>query len=928
MQRLYLLDAYALIYRAYYGLINAPRINSKGQNTSAVYGFVNTLEEVRQKERPDLLAIAFDPAGPTFRHEAYAEYKAQREATPEDIRSAVPVIKDIARAYRIPLLEVPGYEADDVIGTVAKMAARAGYEVRMITPDKDYAQLVEPAILMQKPGRAAQPWELMGPAEVCAKYGFERPEQMIDYLALMGDAADNIPGCPGVGPKTATKLVAEFGTVENLIASTDRLKGALRKKIEEHTEDLRFSKFLTRIKTDVPLPDGFSLDGLAVAEPDKEALLKIFTQLEFRTLIDRVLGKGAQKAPQKAPEMLDLFASEPTEEPEKFSEPSISAYDKTVQHYTLLDNEEDIAEFARSLLTKEKVSLDTETTSVDALCAKMVGMSISFAENEAFYIPVFPDDDERTRNRLAHFRPFFEDERIAKIGQNMKYDLTVLGNYGCHLRGTLLDTMLAHYVLQPEQPHNMDALAEAYLHYRTIHIDQLIGPRSKNQRNMADLTPQEIYEYACEDADVTLRLWHVLEAELAKEPRLERVFREIEMPLMPVLARMERHGVRLDVEALNASATGLNERMLVLEHEIHELAGHAFTITSPRQVGEVLFGELKLADRARKTRSGQYSTSEEDLQKIRSKHPIVQKILDYRGLRKLLNTYIEALPKLVDPATGRIHTSFNQAVTATGRLSSSNPNLQNIPVRGEDGREIRKAFVPEPGEVFLSADYSQVELRIMAHLSGDPHMLAAFREGHDVHAATAMRIYKKESLDDVTRDERRKAKTANFGIIYGISAYGLRERLDIPIAEAKDLIANYFATYPKVRDFIDSCHETARRQGYIETEFGRRRYLPDITSHNSVVRGFAERNAVNAPIQGTAADIIKIAMIRIDRRLHAEGLHAAMVLQVHDELNFSVPVNELDAVRRIVVEEMEHAYAMSVPLVADCGTGENWLEAH
>jgi len=927
MQKLYLLDAYALIYRAYYGLINAPRINSKGQNTSAIYGFVNTLEEVRQKEHPDLLAIAFDPVGPTFRHEAYPEYKAQREETPEDIRAAVPVIKDIIRAYRIPLLEVPGYEADDVIGTVAKIAARAGFEVRMVTPDKDYAQLVEPHILMQKPGRAAQPWEILGPDEVCVKYGFNEPEQMIDYLALMGDTADNIPGCPGVGPKTASKLIAQFGNIETLLDSTDQLKGAQKKKVEENAEKIRFSKFLTRIKTDVPLPDDFDLSRLAVVEPDKEALRTLFTELEFRTLIDRVLD-GDDKKPKRRPEMLDLFASDSPDGQEKFSDASISAYDKTVQKYYLVEKEEEIKELCRKLLTNEKVSLDTETTSTEALSAKLVGLSFATQENEAFYVPTFPNDSERTRQLLDIFRPLYENEKILKVGQNLKYDLTVLGNYGIELRGPLFDTMLAHYVLQPELRHNMDYLAEAYLHYRNIHIDQLIGPRGKNQRNMADLSPTEVYEYACEDADVTLRLMHVLQAELQRFPKLEKVFREIEMPLMPVLARMERNGIRLDADALKSSEAGLKARMEAIGHEIFQLAGHPFTITSPRQVGEVLFGELQLAEKVKKTKIGQYSTSEEDLQKVRSKHPIVQKILDYRGLKKLLSTYVEALPKLVNPRTGRIHTSFNQAVTATGRLSSSNPNLQNIPVRGEDGREIRKAFVPEPGEVFFSADYSQIELRIMAHLSRDPHLLAAFREGHDVHAATAMRIYKKERIEDVSRDERRKAKTANFGIIYGISAFGLKDRLDVPFIEAKELINSYFEMYPQVMDFIEQSRETARRQGYIETEFGRRRYLPDINSRNSVVRGFAERNAVNAPIQGTAADIIKLAMIRIDDRLRREGLRAKMVLQVHDELNFSVPPEELETVKRLVVEEMENAYAMSVPLVADCGEGDNWLEAH
>ena len=922
MDKLYLLDAYALIYRAYYALIRTPRINSKGQNTSAIFGFVNTLEEILRKEQPAYLAIAFDPAGKTFRHEAFPDYKAQREATPEDIRFAVPIIKDIIRAYHIPILEVPGYEADDVIGTIAKKAAAEGLEVRMVTPDKDYAQLVEPHILMQRPGHGAAPWELLGPEEVKAKYGLQDPLQVIDYLALMGDAADNIPGCPGVGPKTAAKLIQEFGSVEALLENTERLKGAQKTKVESNAEQIRFSKFLTTIKVDVPLT--LDLPSLKKAEPDREALIKLFTDLEFRSFLNRLQGT-TPTAPKKGPVQLDLFASEPTDGQENFSAPVFSTLETVPTDYYLIDSEASMRELCSLLLTNEIVSLDTETTSTDALTAKLVGLSFSTEKGKAWYVPVSRETEEALKI-VEIFRPLYENAKILKVGQNLKYDLTVLASYGVTLAPPMFDTMLAHYVVQPELRHNMDYMAEVYLKYRTIHIDELIGPKGRTQKNMADLDPRDIYKYACEDADITLQLMAPLEKEMA-ENGVEKVFRDIEMPLMPVLARMERNGVRLDTQALDSIAHDFNTRLQTLETEIYDMAGHPFLITSPRQVGDVLFGEMHLSDKVKKTKSGQYSTSEEVLQTVRGKHPIVGKILDYRGLKKLLSTYVEALPKLINPATGHIHTSFNQAVTATGRLSSSNPNLQNIPVRGEDGREIRKAFIPEPGEMFFSADYSQIELRIMAHLSQDPHMVEAFLSGEDVHAATAGKIFGK-AVADVTRDERRKAKTANFGIIYGISAFGLAERMDVSRTEAKELIDSYFKTYPKIQEYIAKAVERAREKGYIETAFGRRRYLPDINSHNSVVRGYAERNAVNAPIQGTAADIIKLAMIRVQQRLDSEKLKARMILQVHDELNFSVPQDELDAVRRIVVEEMEHAFTMSVPLIAECGEGTNWLEAH
>lgn len=922
MEKLFLLDAYALIYRAYYALIRAPRINSKGRNTSAIYGFVNTLEELLRKEKPDYIAVAFDPAGKTFRHEAYADYKAQREATPEDIKASVPIIKDIIRAYNIPILEVAGFEADDVIGTMAKLGEKAGLEVRMVTPDKDYAQLVSRNVLQQRPGKGGNPWEILGPEEVCEKYGLPTTTSVIDYLALMGDSADNIPGCPGIGPKTAAALMQQFGSIENMLAHTDQLKGAQKKKIEDNAEEIRFSKFLTTIRTDVPV--SLDLDELRTKEIDDVALRKIFEDLEFRTFIERRFSKPAP-APKKEPFMLDLFASNPPESQEIQKNAEILAFNDASVKYYLVDNEEEMRKICKIILTREKICFDCETTSTDAIRAELVGMSFAAEPFEAWYVPV-PAGRDAAQRVVEIFRPVFEAEKIMKVGQNMKYDLTVLASYGVEVRGDMFDTMLAHYVVQPELHHNMDYLAEIYLNYRTIHIEELIGPKGRSQKSMRDLTPQEVYRYACEDADITLRLMEPL-TQAMRDAGVEDVFRKIEMPLMPVLMRMERNGVLLDTDALREIELQFQERLQTIEKEIYRLAGHEFLISSPRQVGEVLFGELKLSDKAKKTKSGQYSTGEEVLQTLAHKHPIVGQILSHRALKKLLSTYVEALPRLVNPATGHIHTSFNQAVTATGRLSSSNPNLQNIPVRGEDGREIRKAFIPEEGEVFFSADYSQIELRIMAHLSQDAALCEAFNSGHDIHAATAARIFHKD-IGDVSRDERRKAKTANFGIIYGISAFGLAERMGVSRGEAKELISSYFETYPSVREYISSSIDSARDKGYIETAFGRRRYLPDINSHNAVVRGYAERNAVNAPIQGTAADIIKLAMIAIDRRLRTEDFRAKMILQVHDELNFSCPKDELERLRTMVVGEMERAFQMRVPLVADCGEGSNWLEAH
>ncbi|MBQ6227388.1 MAG: DNA polymerase I [Prevotella sp.] len=921
MDKLFLFDAYALIYRAYYAFIRAPRINSKGQNTSAILGFCNTLQEILSKEKPKYLGVAFDPHGLTFRNEIFPEYKAQREKTPEDILLAVPIIKDILDAMNIPVLMVEGFEADDVIGTLAKAAVGEGVETYMLTSDKDYGQLIGDTVKMYRP-RHGGGYEVIGTAQINEKYGISRPSQVIDLLALMGDAADNFPGCPGVGEKTAVKLINEFDTVDNLLEHTDQLKGALKKKVEEHVDDIRLSKTLATIKTDVPVT--LDLEKLKVTDPDEPRLRKIFDELEFKSLIDKFLNKP-KISPQNVNLQLDLFGEFQPADGEVEKNSSFESL-KTIDHdYQLVEKQEDIKKLCDFLLTFDFLSLDTETTSTNPIEAELVGLSFSVHENQAFYVPV-PASQSEAQQVVEIFRPLYENPRILKIGQNIKYDMQVLANYGISLEGELWDTMIAHYLIQPELRHNMDLLAEVYLNYKTIHIDELIGPKGKNQRSMRDLTPSEVYEYAAEDADVTLKLKRVLEPKL-KEVGAERLFYEIEMPLVPVLASMERNGVCIDTDSLAETSKAFTRRMHDIEHQIYELAGEEFNISSPKQVGDILFSKLKIVEKPKKTKTGQFVTSEEILQALKGKHEIVEKILDYRGLRKLLSTYIDTLPLLINPKTQHIHTSFNQTVTATGRLSSSDPNLQNIPVRGEDGKEIRKAFIPEPGCLFFSADYSQIELRVMAHLSGDENMINAFIEGHDIHAATAANIYK-EDIDKVTSDQRRKAKRANFGIIYGITVFGLAERLEIERSEARQLIDGYFETFPKVREYMEKSKEMAREKGYVETFFHRRRYLPDINSRNATVRGFAERNAINAPIQGSAADIIKVAMIRIYQRFKEEHLRSKMILQVHDELNFSVVPEEKGRVEAIVKEEMENAYHLRVPLVADAGWGANWLEAH
>lgn len=920
MDKLFLLDAYALIYRSYYAFIKNPRINSKGLNTSAILGFLNTLNEVLTKEKPTHIGVAFDH-GKTFRNEAFPAYKAQREETPEDIKQSVPIIKQLLEAYHIPILQAEGFEADDVIGTLATEAGNAGIATYMLTPDKDYGQLVGPNVFIYRP-RHGGGYEVMGEKEVMDKYGIASPSQVVDLLALMGDTADNFPGCPGVGEKTASKLVQEFGSIDALLHHTDQLKGKMREKVEQATDDIRMSHFLATIRTDVPIE--LNLEDLKVTDPDEEKLRTLFAELEFKALAAKILKKSENK-PKTSNIQPDLFGDFPTESQESAENSRFSTLKTTPHDYQLIEDEAVMREICDFFRTKKNLSLDTETTSTDAISAELVGLSFAVEENQAFYVPV-PAGRDAAQKIVDIFKPLYEDPDILKIGQNIKYDYEVLRRYGVELRGRMFDTMLAHYLIQPELHHNMDYMAETLLGYQTIHIEELIGTKGKNQKSMRDLQPSQIYEYAAEDADITLKLKNILEPKL-KEAGVEQLFWEIEMPLVPILAEMEMTGVRIDTESLKETSRIFNERMAEYERKIYEEAGESFNISSPRQVGDILFGKMKIVDKPKKTKTGQYVTSEEVLVQLKHKAPIVENILNYRGLKKLLGTYVDALPKLINPCTGRIHTSFNQAITATGRLSSSDPNLQNIPIRDDDGKEIRKCFIPEPGCLFFSADYSQIELRIMAHLSGDDNMVEAFRVGHDIHAATAAKIWH-VPVDAVTAEQRKQAKQANFGIIYGITTYGLAQRMNIDNREARQLIDDYFATFPKVQAYMEQAKETCRAKGYAETLFHRRRYLPDIHSKNATVRGFAERNAINAPIQGSEADIIKVAMIRIHDRFRREGIRSKMILQVHDELNFSVYPEEKEQVERIVIEEMQQAYPLSVPLTADAGWGNNWLEAH
>ena len=951
-KKLFLIDAYAIIYRAYYAFIRAPRINSKGLNTSAIYGFVNTLDDVLKREKPTHIAVAFDPKGPTFRHEAFDQYKAQREATPEDIKLAVPYIKKILEAYNIPILEVPGFEADDVIGTVSKMAEKADFKVFMLTPDKDYGQLVSDHIFMYRPKHTGG-FEIMGPPEICAKYELDSHEQVIDLLGLMGDSSDNIPGCPGVGEKTASKLLKTFGSIDALLTRTHELKGTLKTKIEQNKEQIIFSRFLATIRLDVPI--AFDEQALKVEPVNELALKNLFDDLEFKTMIQSKFGAkpftslppdapttSIQFAPSKAvsrqTSLFDAFdQTDNTASTTKHTVLKIpeikndqvlegqKSIHNTAHTYLLVDTKIKRSDLISKLFMQKSVCFDTETTGVDVFTAEMVGMSFCFSKFEAYYVPL-PAEHSEAQAVVHEFKPFFQATHIEKIGQNIKFDLHMLTRYGIALKGKLFDTMIAHYLVQPDLRHGMDYLAEIYLNYRTIRYEELVGSKGKNQMDIRFVDPDLLCNYAAEDADITFQLKLILEEEL-RQYKLERLFYDMEMPLMLVLAKMEQNGIRIDSLALRQSSEILSAQAVDLEQEIRKIAGFDFNVSSPAQVGEVLFERLKLDVKAKKTKTGQYSTTEDVLEKLQSKHPIVAKILDYRGLRKLLSTYIDALPQLVNPKTAKVHTSFNQTVAATGRLSSTNPNLQNIPIRDAQGKEIRKAFIPDAGCVFLSADYSQIELRIMAHLSQDANMLAAFHSGQDIHTATAAKIFKL-SLDQVNADMRRKAKTANFGIIYGISTFGLAERLSIPRAEAKALIDDYFETFPDVKRYMDACVQRAKETGFVETIFGRKRYLTDINSQNSIVRGYAERNAINAPIQGSAADIIKMAMIKIQHELEQNGLKTQMLLQVHDELNFSVPTHEIESAKRLIVTQMESAVKLNVPIVAECGIGANWLEAH
>ena len=920
MEKLFLFDAYAIIFRSYYAFISRPTINSKHLNTSPILGFCNTLKEILDKEKPTYLGVAFDH-GKTFRHEAFPPYKAQRQETPEDIKLSVPYIKQVLEAMNIPILQADGFEADDVIGTLATEAGRQGIDTYMLTPDKDYGQLIGPNVKMFRP-RHGGGYDVIGEKEVAAKYGIASASQVVDLLALMGDASDNYPGCPGVGEKTAVKLINQFGNTEELISHTDQLKGKIREKVEGAIDDIKMAKYLATIRTDVPI--ALNLEEMRVTPPNEQKLRALFDELEFKRMTERFLNKPEIKQ-KTANIQLDLFAANLTngaDEPKK----SLYSSLKTTSHkYQLIDNKQEAVELYDFLRTKKNLSLDTETTSTNAIEAELVGLSFAVTENEAYYVAI-PANRQEALEYVDIFKPLYEDPEILKIGQNIKYDYMVLRNYGVDLQGRMFDTMLAHYVIQPELQHNMDYMAETLLNYQTVHIEELIGPKGKNQKNMRDLSPQEVYEYAAEDADITLRLKNVLEPRL-KEVGAERLFWDIEMPLVKVLADMELNGVRLDTQQLKLTQQTFTERMNAYERHAYEEAGETFNIASPKQVGDILFGKMQLLEKPKRTKTGQYVTSEEVLQQLRGKAPIVDDILNYRGMKKLLGTYVEALPKLINKRTGHIHTSFNQAITATGRLSSSDPNLQNIPVRDDDGKEIRKCFIPDEGCRWFSADYSQIELRIMAHLSADENMTEAFREGFDIHRATAAKIWK-ESMDQVSDSQRKKAKQANFGIIYGITAFGLSQRMDIPTGEARKLIDDYFETFPKVHQYMEDAKRMAREKGYAETLYGRRRYLPDINSHNGTVRGFAERNAINAPIQGTEADIIKLAMIRIWKRFKDEGIRSKMTLQVHDELNFSVYPNEAEKVERIVLEEMQGAAKLNVPLTADAGWGDNWLEAH
>ena len=920
-KKLFLLDAYALIYRSYFAFIRNPRFNSKGLNTSAILGFTNTLEQILTTEKPSHIAVAFDLHGDTFRHEMFPEYKATRDAMPEDIRLSIPYIRDIIKAYNIPMLEKPGFEADDIIGTIALKAQKEGFTTFMMTPDKDYAQLVSDHILMFKPPKGGNKAEIWGVKEVNENFEIENPLQVIDILGLMGDAADNIPGCPGIGPKTAMKLIHDYKSIDGIYKNIDDLKGKQKENLIAYKEQIYLSRELVIINKEVPVEIEF--EQMQIQEPDNDKLLALFQELEFRTLASKRSAGSSPKA-NAAPLQGSLFG-----ETEIATEKPSDSYDNidTVKHrYFKIENEMQRASLRAELAVCQSFCFDTETTGLNPHASDLVCLSFAIKPHEAYCV-MLPNNRKEAQEIIDEFRFVFEDEKIEKVGQNIKFDMLMLHWYGIAVKGPIFDTMIAHYLIQPDLRHNLDYLCELYLNYKKVPTEDLIGAKGKNQRTMRSVEPEILVKYACEDADLTLQLKEKLIEEL-QDNELTELFNTIEMPLIPVLVDMETTGVKIDPEALNEYAEKLRISIINLEKEIYELAGTEFLISSPKQLGEILFDRLKIDPNAKRTKTKQYSTSEDVLAKLVDKHPIVNKMLEYRGLKKLLNTYVETLPKLINSSTGKIHTSFNQAVAATGRLSSVNPNLQNIPIRDENGREIRKAFIPsEEGMVYLSADYSQIELRIMAALSKDPNMIEAFANNLDIHAITASKIYK-VPVSEVNSDMRRKAKTANFGIIYGISAFGLSQRLNISRTEAKEIIDGYFEAFPKVKEHMETSIEVARKSGFVKTLYGRKRYLVEINSANAVVRGVAERNAINAPIQGSAADIIKIAMIKIHQRLISENFKSKMILQVHDELNFDVFENELEAIKKIVKREMENAIQLDVPLTVEMDSGKNWLEAH
>jgi len=921
-KNLYLLDAYALIYRSYYAFIKNPRFNSKGLNTSAIYGFTNTLIDLIAKENPSHVAVVFDPSGPTFRHEMYKEYKANREAMPEDIRKSIPYIKNIIEGFQIPILQFEGYEADDVIGSLSKQAEKEGFTTFMMTPDKDYGQLITEQIKMYKPGRAGGDMEIIDKEKICQKFKIDNPEQVIDIMGLMGDSSDNIPGAPGIGEKTAIKLINKYGSIENLYEHIDELKGKQKEKLIENKDQVMLSKELVTIKLDVPVK--IDVKKLVLDDPDEELLTKLFEELEFRSTARRLFQKEIITTQAGSVMQGSLFGENDSGQSSAKETQNIS---NTGHEYILVDTESKREKLSKQLQTLEEFCFDTETTGINPHQAEIVGFSVSWEAHKAYYIPI-PEKKEDAQKVMNTFKPIFENTNIRKIGQNIKYDILILKNYAIHVQGEVFDSMIAHYLLQPDLRHNLNYLSEQYLGYQPVDIEELIGKKGAKQGSMRNVPLEKLTDYAAEDADLTFQLKELFEKELQKTG-LADLSETIEMPLIPVLAEMESTGVKININALDEFAKKLTKELIIIEEKIIDQAGISFNISSPKQLGEILFDKLKLDPNAKKTKSKQYSTSEEILVKLADKHPIVNNVLEFRSVKKLLSTYVEALPKLINEKTGKIHTSYNQAVAATGRLSSNNPNLQNIPIREERGREIRKAFIPQDDEhILLAADYSQIELRLMAHMSQDENMLKAFKNNIDIHTTTAAKIFHVENLSEVTKEQRRKAKTANFGIIYGISAFGLSQRLNIPRTEAKQLIDEYFNGFPRVKKYMDKSIAEAREKGYVETLMGRKRFLKDINSRNAIVRGFAERNAINAPIQGSAADIIKLAMIDVFNEMKKQQLKSKMILQVHDELIFDVYKPELEQLKEMVQTKMEKAVILSIPLTVDIGTGENWLQAH